>query len=69
MESRLNRLKAVLAEKGKSNKWLAENLGKNISTISTWCSNKRQPSLEMLFEMAEVLGVEAKDLIVSNTNK
>ena len=69
MEARINRLKAVLAEKGKSNKWLAENLGKNISTISTWCTNKRQPSLEMLFEVAEVLEVEAKDLIVSNPKK
>ncbi|MFH6983587.1 helix-turn-helix transcriptional regulator [Marinoscillum luteum] len=64
----INRLKAVLAEKGKTNKWLAENMNKNISTISTWCTNRRQPSLEVLVEVAELLDIDVKELIVS-TNK
>ena len=59
----LNRLKVVLAEQKKTGKWLAEQLGKDQSTISKWCSNKMQPSLEMLSQIAKVLNVETKDLI------
>ena len=58
-----NRLKVVLAEQKKTGKWLAEQLGKDQSTISKWCSNKMQPSLEMLSQIAKVLNVETKDLI------
>ena len=61
----LNRIKVVLAEKGKSNKWLAEQLGKGDATISKWCTNRSQPSIETLVEIAKVLNVDAKDLLQS----
>ena len=61
----LNRIKVVLAEKGKSNKWLAEQLGKGDATISKWCTNRSQPSIETLVEIARVLKVDAKDLLQS----
>ena len=60
---RINRLSVVLAEKNKKGKWLAEQLGKNEATVSRWCSNTTQPSLEMLVKIAKILNVEAKDLI------
>lgn len=60
---RINRLKVVLVEKNKKGKWLAEQLGKNEATVSRWCSNTTQPSLEMLVKIAKILNVEAKDLI------
>lgn len=60
---RINRLKVVLAEKNKKGKWLVEQLGKNEATVSRWCSNTTQPSLEMLVKIAKILNVEAKDLI------
>lgn len=59
----LNRLKVVLAEKGRSNKWLAEELGKGQATISKWCTNTAQPSLENLIEIAKCLGVDVNELI------
>ena len=59
----LNRIKVVLAEKGKSNKWLAEELGKGQATISNWCTNAAQPSLENLIEIAKCLEVDVKELI------
>ena len=61
----LNRIKVVLAEKGKSNKWLAEQIGKGDATISKWCTNRSQPSIETLVEIAKVLKVDAKDLLQS----
>ncbi len=59
----LNRLKVVLAEQKKTGKWLAEQLGKDPSTVSKWCSNKMQPSLEMLVNIAKVLDVDTRELI------
>ena len=59
----LNRIKVVLAEKGKSNKWLAEELGKGQATISKWCTNSSQPSLENLIEIAKCLEVDVNELI------
>ena len=61
--TRINRLKIVLAEQNKTGKWLAEQLQKNEATISRWCSNTSQQSLEMLVKIATVLNVEPKDLI------
>ena len=61
----LNRLKVVLAEQKKTGKWLAERLGKDTSTVSKWCSNKMQPSLEMLMRIAEVLDVDIRELIIT----
>ena len=61
----LNRLKAALAEQGKTNRWLSEQLGKSENTISRWCANKVQPSITQLNEIASVLDVDVKDLLVS----
>nr|3OMT_A Chain A, Putative antitoxin component, CHU_2935 protein, from Xre family from Prevotella buccae. [Cytophaga hutchinsonii ATCC 33406]3OMT_B Chain B, Putative antitoxin component, CHU_2935 protein, from Xre family from Prevotella buccae. [Cytophaga hutchinsonii ATCC 33406] len=60
-----NRLKSVLAEKGKTNLWLTETLDKNKTTVSKWCTNDVQPSLETLFDIAEALNVDVRELIVS----
>ena len=59
----LNRLKVVLVEQKKTGRWLAEQLGKDPTTVSKWCSNKMQPSLEVLSQIAKILNVETKDLI------
>lgn len=59
---KINRIKVILAEKEKTNKWLAEQVGKDPATISKWC-NTAQPSLEMLLQIAKVLNVEVKDLL------
>ena len=61
----LNRIKVVLADKQRTNKWLAEQLGKDKTTISKWCTNRSQPSLETLVEIARVLQVDVKDLLQS----
>lgn len=66
MTKPLNRLKVVLAEKQKTNKWLAEQLGKDQTTISKWCTNSSQPGLETLFEIANCLDIDAKELLASN---
>ena len=64
MEQRkLNRLKVVLAEKDRTNKWLAEQLGKDAATVSKWCTNTAQPNLETLFEIARHLNVEVSELL------
>lgn len=60
---RLNRIKVVLADKGFTNKWLAERLGKDPATISKWCTNCAQPSLEHIVEIAKCLDVEVGELI------
>ena len=59
----LNRIKVVLAEKQRSNKWLAEQLGKGPATVSKWCTNSAQPNLENLVEMAKCLNVDVSELI------
>jgi putative transcriptional regulator len=61
----INRLKAVLAEQGKTNKWLAEQLEKNETTISRWCTNEVQPSMETLVSISELLQIDVLDLINS----
>ena len=63
MSKDINRLKVVLAEKKRTNKWLAEQLGKDPSTISKWCSNTTQPPLDMLVNIATLLNVDIKELI------
>lgn len=63
---KMNRIRVVLAEKELSNRWLAEKLGKSDFTISRWATNKIQPSLPQLFEIANVLNVDVKDLIETN---
>ncbi len=61
----INRLKVVLAEKQRTNKWLAEQLDKDPATVSKWCTNTAQPGLETLVEIAKVLDVDIKDLLWS----
>lgn len=65
----INRLKVVLVEQGKTNKWLAEKLDKNETTVSRWCTNEVQPSLETLIQISELLHVDVKELIISNKEK
>ena len=59
----VNRLKVVLVERRKTGKWLAEQLGKDPSTVSKWCSNTTQPPLDMLVNIAKWLEVDIKELI------
>lgn len=61
----INRIKVVLVEKQRTSKWLAEQLGKSENTVSKWCSNKTQPSLDTLLEIAMVLNIDIRELLVS----
>ena len=61
----INRIKIVLVEKKRTGKWLAEQLGKNPSTVSKWCSNVAQPDLATLVKIATLLEVGIQDLIIS----
>jgi len=61
----INRLKVLLVERNKSGKWLAEQLGKDPATISRWCNNHAQPSIETFTRIAEILDVDIKDLLHS----
>jgi putative transcriptional regulator len=60
----MNRIKEVLKEKGISQTWLADKVGKSYNTINEYARNKRQPSLEDLYKIAEILNVSAKELLV-----
>ena len=62
----LNRIKVVLADKQRTNKWLAEQLGKDKTTISKWCTNSSQRDLESLLKTAKLLDVEIADLVRDN---
>ena len=62
----LNRIKVVLVEKKRTNKWLAEQLGKDPATISKWCTNTSQPDLTTLLQVANLLEVDVKDLLNSS---
>lgn len=64
---KLNRIKVVLVEQDKSQKWLAEQLGKSFSTTNAYCCNRQQPNLDTLYRIAQLLSVELKELIVDNT--
>ena len=63
MSSKLNRIKTALVDNGKTNKWLAEQLGKDPATVSKWCTNACQPSLETLMQKAKLLNVQVDDLL------
>ncbi len=63
MNEDINRLKVVLAEKKKTNRWLATQIGKDEGTVSKWCTNTMQPNLETLREIAKVLDVDVADLL------
>ena len=62
----MNRIKEVLEEKGIKQTWLAEKIGKSFSQTNAYVCNRRQPSIELLYEIASLLRVEAKDLLVDN---
>ena len=66
MKKDINRLKLVLVEKKRTGKWLAEQLGKDPSTVSKWCSNTTQPSLDILVDIANVLNINVTELIITN---
>lgn len=59
----INRIKVVLAEKKRTNRWLAEEIGKDPATVSKWCTNSSQPDLLTLKKVAELLDVDVKDLL------
>ena len=61
----LNRLKAVLADAGQTNKWLAEQLGKDPVTVSKWCTNTTQPDLLTLSKISDLLHIDIRELLVS----
>jgi len=63
-EQKLNRIKEVLREQGRTNKWLSAQLGKNEVTVSRWCRNVQQPDLETLYRVARTLGVRVCALLV-----
>lgn len=63
MTKDINRLKVVLAEKKKTNRWLANQLGKDEGTVSKWCTNTMQPNLETLRETAMLLDVNVTELL------
>ncbi len=62
---KLNRIKAVLAETGHTGKWLAEQLGKDPVTVSKWCTNTSQPDLYTIALIAQLIGVDSRDLLAS----
>lgn len=63
METDINRLKVVLAEKKRTNKWLCEQLNVNPSTVSKWCTNSSQPDLQTLIKIARLLEIELNELV------
>ena len=60
----INRIKVVLVENKRTNKWLADQMGKDQTTISKWCTNTAQPSLETLVEIAKIIGVDVRELML-----
>ena len=63
MGIQFNRIKSVLVENNRTNKWLAEMLKKNEATVSRWCTNENQPSIETLYQIAQVLDVGIRELL------
>ncbi|MDE0470380.1 MAG: helix-turn-helix transcriptional regulator [Ekhidna sp.] len=61
--SKYNRIKIMLVEKDRSSKWLADKIGKDKSTVSRWCTNDMQPSVETLFRIAEILETSPRELL------
>ena len=65
VKKNLNRIKAVLADAGQTNKWLADQLGKDPVTISKWCTNTTQPDLQTLSKISDLLHIDIRELLVS----
>lgn len=68
-QMKINRLKIVLTEQSKTSKWLAKQLGKSASTVSRWCTNEVQPSVETLAEIAKLLEIDVRELLNSTKNR
>ena len=68
MKKQINRLKVVLAEQRKTNLWLARELGKDPATVSKWCTNTAQPSLETLNDISDCLSVDIRSLLNATNN-
>ena len=66
MKEQIKRLKVVLVEQQRTNKWLAEQLGKDPATVSKWCTNSVQPDVKTLLEIARHLNVDVKELLNSS---
>jgi len=64
---KINRLKIILVEQSKTSKWLAKELGKSESTVSRWCTNEIQPSVETLAQISQLLKIDIKELLNSTT--
>ncbi len=64
----MNRIKAVLEEKGLTQIWLAEKLGKSYNMVNSYAKNRRQPSIEILFRIAEILDIEPRELLIKRKN-
>ena len=65
----MNRIKEVLDEKGIKQKWLAEKLGKSYNMVNSYIQNRQQPRIEILFEIANILDVDAKELLITTKNE
>ena len=63
MDGKINRIKVMLVDKGKTNRWLATQLGKDPATVSKWCTNSAQPTLETMMQIAKLLHVEMNALV------
>ena len=62
---RINRIKVVLAEKNKTSKWLADEIGRNVTTVSKWCTNTIQPDVDTFAKIANLLDVDIRELFNS----
>jgi transcriptional regulator with XRE-family HTH domain len=65
----MNNIKLILEKKGRTQTWLAEQLGKSFNMVNSYVQNRRQPSVEILYEIANILDVDVKQLLVSNKKK
>lgn len=68
MNNKINKIKVILAEQGRTNKWLAEQIGRDPATISKWCTNNAQPPLEAFVSISKSLNVKMEDLIWNSDN-
>ena len=66
MQLKMNRIKEVLQEKGIKQTWLSLQLGKSFNIINDYCNNRRQPTIEVLYKIADILDVDVKDLLISS---
>lgn len=65
MQLKMNRIKEVLQEKGIKQTWLSSQLGKSFNIINDYCNNRRQPTIQVLYKIADILDVNVKDLLIS----